>query len=499
MQQVTGLNTLIRNFLVISLIVTTNFSLAQPYEKKVDFVPESTTAFAAELLSDYIQIPSESGNEKEAAQFLINKCLQKGLNIRTLSDSCGSINFAASIYPLDLKKPNIVFLNHIDAVQAKNVSDWTYPPYQGKIANNKVWGRGSFDNKGLAITQLLAIEKFIQQARNYDLPYNITLLCVSDEETGGFMGSAIVAQGFKELFTPAVVIGEGGSGVDNIKFFPNNKTFFGISVAEKGFLWLKLSCRINTDGHASVVGNDYAIKRLVAGLYKLSNKRQPIRMSAETHKMFKSIGENFGGLKGFAIKHINWYVFRPFLRHQAKENPELESILCNKITISNLKENNTSTNQNAQEAIAMLDCRYLPESNPDEIVATVKKRLNDSIIHISIVRKGALQYSTTPEFFFDELKNAIKQTFKSAEVCPIMFPASNDNSYYRATGCPVYGLNPMIVSSGQIKAIHNANEYIDLDDIENGIDVFTNFLQSVQKSYRPTDSASTTIQQQSDH
>jgi carboxypeptidase PM20D1 len=495
MWHVTRIKTIIQNLLLISLIVTTNFTSAQPFEKKTDFVPESTTTIAAEMLSDYIQIPSESGNEKEAGQFLIDKCLQKGLNIQTISDSSGSLNFAASIYPLDLKKPNIIFLNHIDAVQAKNVSDWTYPPYQGKITDNKVWGRGSFDNKGLAITQLSAIEKFIQQARNYDLPYNITLLCVSDEETGGLNGSAIVAKRFKESFTPAVVIGEGGSGVENIKFFPSHKTFFGISVAEKGFLWLKLSCRINTDGHASVVGNDYAIKRLVTGLYKLSNKRQPIRMSAETHKMFKSIGENFGGLKGFAIKHINWYVFRPFLRHQVKENPELESILCNKITISNLKENNTSTNQNAQEAIAMLDCRYLPESSPDEIVATVKKRLNDSIIHISIVRKGPLQYSTTPEFFFDELKNAIKRTFKSAEVSPVMFPASNDNSYYRAAGCPVYGLNPMIVSSGQIKAIHNANEYIDLDDIENGINVFTNFLQSVQKSYTPTDSVSTTIQQ----
>jgi carboxypeptidase PM20D1 len=494
MRQVTGIKAFIRNFLVILLIVTTNFTLAQPYEKKADFVPESATTLAAGLLSDYIQIPSESGNEKQAAQFLIQKCRQKGLNIHVLSDSSGGINFAASIYSLDLKKPNIIFLNHIDVVQANNLADWTYPPYQGIIAENKVWGRGSFDNKGLAITQLSAIEIFFQQARNYDLPYNITLLCVSDEETGGLNGSAIVAKRFKEIFTPAVVIGEGGSGVENIKFFPNHKTFFGISVAEKGLLWLRLSCRINTDGHASVVGNDYAIKRLVAGLYKISNKRQPIQMSEETRKMFKSIGANFGGIKGFAIKHINWYVFRPFLRHQVKENPELESILCNKITISNLKENITNTNQNAQEAIAMLDCRYLPESSPDEIVETVKKMLNDSIITISIVRKGPPQYTTTPEFFFDELKRAIKRTFKYAEVSPIMFPASNDNSYYRATGCPVYGLNPMIVSSEQIKAIHNANEYIDLDDIENGIKVFTNFLQSVQKLYTSTDSVSTTIQ-----
>ena len=458
------------------------FLHAQPAENKSEDVLAESFSEAAITLSKYVAIPSETGNENLAAYFLRDLCHKKGLDIETITDTIGSVNFAASIYPLSSKKPNIVFLNHIDVVSANDSANWTYPPYSGKIADGKVWGRGSFDNKGLAIAQLFAIEKFVGPATESSLPYNITLLSVSGEETGGFTGSAIAARGFQERFTPAVVIGEGGSGIDDVKFLPPGKTFFGISVAEKGFIWLKMSCKIKTDGHASIAGNDYAIKRLVDALHKLSSKKQPIHILPQTKQMFKRIGKNTGGLKGFAIKHINSPVFKPFLRHQLRKNPALELIMCNNITISNIEVANSFPNQSPQEAYAMLDCRYLPNNHPDEIIAEVKKIINDSIIHISIERKGSPQYETIPESFYDELKEAIVKTFPNSVVSPILFPASSDNSYYRASGCPVYGLNPMIVSTGQIQAIHNYNEYIDLDDIENGINVFENFLESVQKS-----------------
>jgi carboxypeptidase PM20D1 len=474
---------LLKSLLIISITLVSAVHLrAQNNEQMFEGVHAESFSEAASILSKYVAISSETGNENLAAYFFRDLCQEKGLYIETITDSIGSVNFAASLYPLSSKKPNIILLNHIDVVQAEDSPEWIYPPYSGTIADGKVWGRGSFDNKGLAVTQLFAIEKFIHQAVVSPLHYNVTLLSVSGEETGGVTGSAIVAKNFKEIFTPAVVIGEGGSGIDGIKFLPLGKTFFGISVAEKGFVWLKMSCNIQTDGHASLGGNDYAIKRMVDALYKLSNKRQPIQMLPLTKQMFKGIGKNTGGLKGFAIKHVNFPLFKPFLRQQIRKNPELELILCDNITISNIEVAKSFPNQNPQEAFAMLDCRYLPNSHPDKIIAEVKKIINDSVIHISIERKGSPQYETTPEFFYDELKQAVIEIFPNSVVLPVLFPASSDNSYYRTWGCPVYGLNPMIVSTGQIQAIHNYNEYIDLDDIENGIKVFENFLESVQKS-----------------
>ncbi|MGZ3921891.1 MAG: M20/M25/M40 family metallo-hydrolase, partial [Bacteroidia bacterium] len=104
---------------------------------------------AARLLSEYIQIPSVSGDEAKAAKYLEKICSEKGLNIHVFSSSDSSYNFSASIFPLTDNKPNIVFLNHIDVVPVDDKKDWRYPPFSGKIVNDTLWGRGTLDMKGI--------------------------------------------------------------------------------------------------------------------------------------------------------------------------------------------------------------------------------------------------------------------------------------------------------------------------------------------------------------
>lgn len=460
-----------------------------------DFPVSNTVSPAASLLSNYVHIASETGNEKEAADFMMLQCRNKGLVIEKITYKKGSYNFAASLYPLNLHKPNIIFLNHMDVVPSGDPANWKHPPYEGFIDDGKVWGRGSLDMKGPAIIQLSAIERFVQLAQKKDLPYNVTLLCVSGEETGGAKGSAIVAKNFKELFTPAIVIGEGGSGIEKVSFLPKGKTYFGVSIIEKKPLWLKLSCSLHSAGHASIVGKNYANLHLINGLHKLVMMRQPIKMTSEAMLMFRSTGNIVGGLRGFTIKHINWLIFKPFLNHYVYQNPELESILCNTITVSNLGNADASPNQNAQKATAFVDCRLLPGNSPEEMINFINRKIKDTLLHVSIVQQGPNQITTQPEFFFAKLAKAIKQTYTNAEVVPILFPASNDNSYYRAAGCPVYGLNPIIMSPLQIKSIHNNDEYIELEKIDKGIEVLETFLRSILILPNTTRSSTTMHQQ----
>lgn len=477
------------------LLVSTNMILAQSIHHSSDIEVANTIQTTASLLSEYVRIPSETGNEKEAADFLMQHCSKKGLLIHQITDNKGSINFAASLYPLSLRKPNIIFLNHIDVVPAGNPAEWVHPPYEGFIGDGKVWGRGSLDMKGPAIIQLSAIERFVHLAQTSDLPFNVTLLCVSGEETGGAKGSGIVVKNFSNILTPALVIGEGGSGIEKVGFLPKGKIFFGISITEKKALWLKLSCTLHSAGHASIVGNNYANLHLIEGLDKLVKIRQPIKMTNEAKLMFRNTGKKVGGLRGFTISHINWLIFRPFLNYYVHQNPELESILCNTLTISNLGSLETRPNQNAQKATALIDCRLLPGTSATELINFLNKKIKDTLLHFSIVQEGPNQLTTLPEFFFSKLAMSIQQTYIGSEVVPILFPASNDNSYFRTLGCPVYGLNPMVLSSEQIKSIHNNDEFIDLKDINKGIEVFENFLRSVLMPSTPTPS-STTIHQQ---
>src|SRR6478752_317563 len=91
------------------------------------------------LLSEYVKIPSEQYQEKKAGVFFMEECRKKGLYTEALSTNDSAFNFIASIYPLDLKKPNIIFLNHIDVVPPGDVSLWKHDPYSGLIKDSAVW------------------------------------------------------------------------------------------------------------------------------------------------------------------------------------------------------------------------------------------------------------------------------------------------------------------------------------------------------------------------
>ena len=67
-----------------------------------------------EILSQYIQKESISGNEKEAGIWLKELCEQNGLFVKQMGNENGNYNFSASIRPLSSNLPNIIFLNHID-------------------------------------------------------------------------------------------------------------------------------------------------------------------------------------------------------------------------------------------------------------------------------------------------------------------------------------------------------------------------------------------------
>ena len=111
----------------------------------------------------------------------------------------------------------------------------------------------------------------------------------------------------------------------------------------------------------------------------------------------------------------------------------------------------------------------------DETVFPKKKEIIEAVYASGFV----MALSTKPECFYEELSIAFKKEFSGVAVVPMLLPASTDNSYYRSKGYSAFGLNPFILSPLQIESIHKSNEYIDIEDIEKGINVFEHFLNAV--------------------
>lgn len=434
---------------------------------------------SAAMLSAYIQIPSITGNERLAGVHLKALFEQAGLYVHVFSEEQDAYNISASLYPLSAGKPNVILLSHMDVVAANDTHLYTHPPFSGVIADGKVWGRGAIDNKGMTIMQLLATLTFLEEAKRKNLPYNVTLLVVSGEETGGEKGSKYMVDHHYETLNPVVVFGEGGSGLEGVINRKPSQRIFGIAIASKRPLWLELSLNTACSGHSSIPPNNYPLQQKVVALEKIIayNQNRRLQFSTATKRMFADIGKIEGGLRGFMLQNLS--TLSPIAKGYLRKNEIVYSVLSNTVTITSIHTTHGAINVIPNETKATLDCRLLPGVTTDAFIAELHKQLNNENISIKILKEGVAAEATVPDHFFDFTKRALEEVYPEGKVISMLFPASDDNNYFRAKGVPVYGIMPTFLSRAQLESIHSIDEHIPMDCLENGIKVYRKILQSI--------------------
>jgi len=202
----------------------------------------------ADLVSELqtlIRQPSVSAKNEgieECAQ-LVKKMLKKsGIKSEILKMK----NVAPIVYGeiKSKKNPNktLMFYNHYDVQPADPFDLWDDPPFSGKIKGNKIFGRGSSDDKGELITRIKAVEACLKTTG--DVPCNIKFVIEGEEETG----SAHIDQYLKKYqkkFSCDGVIWEFGY-VDS-----KNRPIIGLGM--KGLLYVELSVKESVrDAHSSL-------------------------------------------------------------------------------------------------------------------------------------------------------------------------------------------------------------------------------------------------------
>jgi carboxypeptidase PM20D1 len=463
----------LRPALVLIVFLFGWVSQAYPYRPFIQQeIPE-----AGILLSRYVQRASVTGNEKEAGMFLAGICRERGLHVRVFTDETDSYNFAASLYPLEDGKPNVVFLNHIDVVPAGNHEAWTYPPFSGTIADGYVWGRGAIDNKALAVMQLLGLSAFVEAAAQSDLPYNVTMLSVSGEETGGEKGAAIIVGEFLDELNPVVVFGEGGVGLAGIVESRPEKPFFGISVAQKRAVWFMLEADTPDSGHGSVPQKNYPTKELVMASAALVNSRQPTRLTPPVRDMFREIGREERGFRGLVLR--NFRFFRPFLGGYLRRDPLINALLSNTITLTNFGGSDGSFNQIAHNTWASFDSRLLPQTDSDEFLRRVQREIRDFDVRLTLINQAPQAPVSLKGPYFRAMEDAVKEVFGDVVVAPILFPAHNDNVYFRKEGVPAYGLLPVLMKAELIESIHNVDERMPIEGLGQGSEVYKALIRNL--------------------
>lgn len=464
---------MLKHFTLIITVLFVTLKLQAIDQTSATMDPD-TIPHSAILLSDYVQHSSVTGSEKDAGMYLATMAMLKGLHVEIFTNHVDTFNFAASLYPLDMQKPNIILLNHIDVVPAFNADKFTYPPFSGTIADGMVWGRGAIDNKGMGVMQLLAMEKFVDMAKDQDLPFNVTMVSVSGEETGGYTGAKVVTERFMDRLNAVVVYGEGGTGIPKLLANDPEKRVFTVSTTFKRSLWLELTLKMQTSGHGSVPPKKYAVQEKIRSLYKLIRWNRKESFSKTTRDMFKELGKLEGGFRGLVLRNIR--LFRPLAVRGMRQDEVVYSLVTNTVTITGINTPPGPPNQIPQKITVTLDCRLLPEVDNEEFIQEIEDILDNSDVDIKILEQDEMVPPTEIEEGYYKIKNALRAVHPNAGVIPILMPASNDNNYFRRHRVPVYGILPIFMSIELIESIHNIDERITIEALEKGTQVYVELL-----------------------
>lgn len=197
------------------------------------------------VVQDLIKIPSENmppiGNEKKAQEYLkeifdslkINNkliCIDKVQGLAKHKAFLSGRNYKdrpnlIAKYSGKGKGKSLLFSSHIDTMPVGDVK-WKHNPFEGKIENNKLYGRGSYDMKGGIGAMVIAMKSIVSSG--IELKGDLLFESVVDEEHAGCNGT--LANRLIGHNADAVILAE----PSNLNIYPAHKGFRIVHLIVKG-------------------------------------------------------------------------------------------------------------------------------------------------------------------------------------------------------------------------------------------------------------------------
>lgn len=400
---------------------------------------------AVKTLQSYIRIDTSipPGDVTKAAALLAGVLEREGIPVKRFESGPGRTIIMARLKGSGPAKP-LMLLHHMDVVPA-DAARWARDPFGGEIADGAVWGRGAMDMKGIGVAHLYAFIALKRQA--VPLTRDVILLAVPDEEIGGALGAVWMREHHFAELDPEFILDEGGFGSRDL--FAPGKLVFGISVAEKKILWLKLKAD-GVAGHGSQPHDRNPNDRLIKALDRLLAEPAPASDFAVLETLKSRVGTLADNKFNNAIQRSTISITS--LRSGVGEPPKVN-------VIPSLAE-------------ATLDCRVLPGTTKAQWLAEVARRLGDPGITIEVTYESEDPIVTTQDsILYRALEAAVKRRHPEAIVTPMIVPFGTDANGFRPLGVKSYGFFPAILPAAALESMHGDAEFMPIDALGEAIQV----------------------------
>ncbi len=422
------------------------------------------------LLQEYLQIDTTNppGNESRAVEFFARILEQEGIPYETAESAPGRGNLWARLEGGD--EPALVLLHHTDVVPA-DPRFWTQEPLSGALRDGYLYGRGALDTKGLGILHLQAFLALHRSGR--PLRRDVIFMATADEEAGGLLGVGWLIANRPALFdNVGLVLNEGGGGMT----FGSTEVF-NIEVTQKVPLWLRLSAR-GVPGHGSTPLPDSAVSRLLRALARLDEYEFEERAVAPVARYFRGLAAAVPAYRD-QLENIELSVRDlTFVDALERRSPQLHALLRNTCSITRL-EGSTKINVVPPEASAEIDCRLLPDQDPDEFLAELEEILREPSLTIERLMSFSPAISSTDTELYRVLEAVTREHFPDSLVLPSVVAGFTDSHFFRDLGITSYGFRPSLLTVEEAGTVHGNDERVALRDLRLGVAMMVEILERI--------------------
>ena len=414
------------------------------------------------LLREYLRIDNTNppGSEAKAADFLERSLKVSGIPSLRFDFAPGRSIVYARLKGTGKKRP-LILMHHMDTVPADSGA-WTVPPFSGELKDGHIWGRGAIDMKTTGILHLLMLKMAAESG--IPLARDLIFLAVADEEEDSAGMRWFLKHKGGLIADAEFALNEGGT----IKAEKGRPDIYMVSTVEKAPLWLELTA-LGAASHASEPALDSSVARLLRALERLAQFPHPVRLIPSVEMYFAQLGH----------PDINKELLDPAAAAAILAVPYNKAILTDTISVTQLKASD-KINTHPNRAQAWLDCRLLPGTAPEDLLAGMKKIINDDKVTFRTVLSESSKESSPDSVLFRAIRAVAAKGDPAAIVTPSVLTSSTDSHYLRDLGIAVYGFEPYRLAEGEERS-HANDERISVENVNFGLRFLFSVVQEMER------------------
>lgn len=377
---------------------------------------------------------------------------REGIPAQILEKVPGRSNLVARLRSKG-KGPSLLLTAHVDVVPAED-EGWKFPPFSATIHDGWIYGRGAVDMKHFAAMALYVF--LLLHRRKVPLKGDLVLALVADEEMGCTLGMKWLCEEHYDLLRADYGLTEVGGFPVKLR---NGKVVFPLQMAEKGFLWLKVRTR-GEPGHGSLPHEEQAVARLAQAIVRITRSPLPFRLTPPTSLFLEALQSHMGA-EGIVLKLLKNPLLYPFLIRlipDPEQRRVFAALLHNTVSVTVLRAGG-KTNVIPSEAVAELDCRYLPGVTREEMIRDLMGRLNLEV-ELEPICFGDPATAPYPTPFSELIAKIVGERVPGAAVVPSVTTGFTDAKWLIEKGMVVYGFTPLLLPPGVplSRLFHATNE-----------------------------------------